>query len=295
LQSYIDGEIVSQHQNSGEEITVRTIANRKDNSSIDSFLEQTIMTPSGNPITFNELLDVEYVLGYQNIRHYNFNRAITVNAEIDNELTDTIQANKAVMELWDEIRLDHPGITIDTSGQLDDLIEAQNSILSLFLVGVGLIYLILGTQFKSYLQPIIVLLAVPLAFSGAIFGLAVTGSVMSLYTMYGIVALAGIAVNSAIVLVSAANDRIEQGMSRLHATIFAARRRIIPVVITTLTTIAGLFSLAAGFAGKSLVWGPVATSIVSGLFFSTIMILITIPMLYHWSAKFRIKAIQTNH
>jgi len=83
--------------------------------------------------------------------------------------------------------------------------------------------------------------------------------------MYGVVALAGIAVNAAIVLISAANQRLQQGMSVLHATIYAARRRVIPILITSMTTIAELFSLATGLGGSSLLWGPVATAIVWGL------------------------------
>ena len=103
---------------------------------------------------------------------------------------------------------------------------------------------------------------------------------MSLFTLYGVVALAGIAVNAAIVLISAANQRLQAGMSLLHATLYAARRRVIPILITTLTTIAGLFSLATGLGGKSLIWGPVAASIVWGLGFSTVLTLIVIPLLY---------------
>ena len=148
------------------------------------------------------------------------------------------------------------------------------------LMGIGLIYLILGTQFGSYLQPFLVLVTVPLAITGVVFGLLLTNNPMSLYTLYGVVALLGISVNASIVLISAANDRIKSGMSLLHATIYAARRRVIPIIITSLTTIAGLFSLAAGLAGKSLVWGPVATAIVSGLVFATTLTLFVIPLLY---------------
>jgi len=98
--------------------------------------------------------------------------------------------------------------------------------------------------------------------------------------MYGVVALAGVAVNSAIVLVDAANTRLDAGMSIFHATVYAARRRLIPILITSLTTIAGLFSLAAGWGGKSLVWGPVASAIVWGLGVSTVLTLYVIPLLY---------------
>ena len=119
----------------------------------------------------------------------------------------------------------------------------------LFLMGMGLIYAILGTQFRSYFQPLMILATVPLAFTGVVLGLLITRNPLSLYTMFGVVALAGIAVNSAIVLISAANARLEAGMTLLHATVYAARRRVIPILITSLTTIAGLFSLASGLAG----------------------------------------------
>ena len=86
--------------------------------------------------------------------------------------------------------------------------------------------------------------------------------------------------NSAIVLIAGANDRLAAGMSLLHATLYAARRRLVPILITSLTTIAGLFSLAAGLGGKSLVWGPVATAIVWGITISTVLTLLLIPLLY---------------
>jgi multidrug efflux pump subunit AcrB len=95
-----------------------------------------------------------------------------------------------------------------------------------------------------------------------------------------VIALTGIAVNSAIVLIDAANDRRRRGMSVLHATVYAARRRVVPIVITSATTIGGLFALATGLGGKSLLWGPVAASIVWGLTFSTVLTLYVVPLMY---------------
>jgi multidrug efflux pump subunit AcrB len=191
-----------------------------------------------------------------------------------------VRANRLIMAEWDRIQAEYPTIDLDFTGQLDDINESLEALKLLFLLGIGCIYLILGTQFRSYWQPFMILVTVPLAFTGVILGLLVTGNPMSLYTLYGVVALAGISVNSAIVLISAANQRLEQGMSLLHAIIYAARRRVIPILITSLTTIGGLFSLATGLAGHSLIWGPVATAIVWGLAFSTCLTLIVVPFLY---------------
>jgi len=226
------------------------------------------------------LVTADYGSGQYNIRHYNFRRSITMEADIDETLVDTVQANQMIEQEWQRINSNYPSIDLDFAGQLDDIQESLDALWVLFILGVGCIYLILGTQFRSYWQPFIILVTIPLAFTGVVLGLLVTGNPMSLYTLYGVVALAGISVNAAIVLISAANQRLEKGMTLLHAIIYAARRRVIPILITSFTTIAGLFSLAVGLAGHSLLWGPVATAIVWGLAFSTCLTLIVIPLLY---------------
>ncbi len=281
LQSYVDGELVTRYQRLGEEIDVRLLAVKNPDAPVEALLEQTMSTPDGSTIVLGELVNVSYEEGLMNIFHYSYSRSITLESDIDDDLVNTVQANQILLDYWDSIRLDYPGVKLDTSGQLDDIQESLDSMLMLFVMGVGLIYLILGTQFKSYFQPLIVLLSVPLAFAGVILGAIISGNtVLSMYTLYGVIALSGISVNAAIVLISAANARIESGMNVVSATVFAAKRRVIPVLITSFTTIAGLFSLAAGVAGESLVWSPLASAIVSGLFFSTMLILIIIPIFY---------------
>ena len=183
-------------------------------------------------------------------------------------------------DAWRGYSGEFPAIDLDFSGELDDIQESLDAILILFVFGVGVMYAILGTQFRSYWQPFMILSTVIMAFTGVTYGLLVSGNPLSLYTIYGVVALAGIAVNAAIVLISAGNQRLRAGMTVLHATIYAARRRVIPILITSLTTVAGLFSLATGLGGRSLIWGPVATAIVWGLAFSTTLTLIVVPLLY---------------
>jgi multidrug efflux pump subunit AcrB len=280
ISAYVDGEIVNDFQDQGEEVKLRVLAKQDHWYDIEELLRQTISLPNGRSVAIGELVIPEHGYGQHNIRHYNFRRTITLEADIDKEVIDTVAANGVIVEEWKNLQKEFPNIDLDFSGVLDDINESMGAIGILFLFGVGLMYIILGTQFRSYFQPFLILVTVPLACTGVVLGLLVTNNPISLYTLYGVVALSGISVNAAIVLISAANTRLHNGMSLLHATVYAARRRVIPILITSLTTIAGLFSLATGLAGTSLIWGPVATAIVWGLAFSTILTLFVIPMLY---------------
>jgi multidrug efflux pump subunit AcrB len=280
IRLYVDGEIVTFMQDQGEKVEVRVRAEPEAMSGIDQLLNQPVPLPDGGQVVLRELVRIETGPSKESIRHYNFRRTITLEADIDRERLNEVQVNRLIAEEWEKVRLQFPNVSLDFSGALDDIQESLDAMLLLFIFGIGLMYLIIGTQFRSYLQPLMILVTVPLAFTGVVIGLLVTGNPMSLYTMYGVVALTGIAVNSAIVLIDAANKRLRSGMSVLHAIVYAARRRVVPILITSFTTVAGLFSLATGLGGKSLLWGPVASSIMWGLGVATIMTLFVIPLIY---------------
>lgn len=320
LRLLIDGEVVGEIQDQGEKVELRIKAENQAYNDVGDVLDFRIPTPSGEQVALKELVLENRGRSLGSIHHYNFKRTVTLQADLVKyeqpdfwtcQLEpaikktqkdygqcnlDTVTANKLLKEEWQKIAANHPNISLDFSGQLDDIQESMNAIGQLFLMGIGLMYLILGTQFKSYFQPIMILATVPMAFTGVILGLLITQNPMSLYTLYGVVALSGIAVNAAIVLISAANDRLyKKGMNLTHATIYAARRRVIPIIITSLSTIAGLFSLAIGLGGKSLVWGPVATAIVWGVGFSAILTLVAIPTLYRLSMAGKAKKLKSAH
>jgi multidrug efflux pump subunit AcrB len=278
---HVDGEVVADMRDRGEKLELRVRAHPRTVARIDALLSDPVALPGGGITQLGALLVAEERSSPGLIRHWNLRRAITVEADLDRDQIDTVQANRMLREQWDEMRGRFPGADLDFSGELDDIEESLAAMGPLFLLGVGLIYLILAGQFRSYWQPlIIILVTLPLAFTGVTLGLLVSRNPMSLYTLYGVIALTGIAVNAAIVLIDAANARRAAGMRTLHATIYAARRRVIAVLMTTATTIAGLSSLAFGFGGQSLLWGPVAASIVWGLAFSAVLTLFAIPVIY---------------
>jgi multidrug efflux pump subunit AcrB len=293
LRLHLDGEIVAFMRDQGEKVELRVRGLPREQQDITAVLNDPIALPGGGTTTFAALAKQETGKSRGMIRHFNLRRALTVEGDLDEKILESTQAVKLIQAEWDKISRNYPNTDLDFGGALDDINESLDAMFGLFLMGIGLIYLIIAAQFRSYFQPLLILTTVPMAFTGVVAGLLVTGNPLSLFTLYGIIALTGIAVNSAIVLIDAANARIAQGMRPLHATIYAARRRIIPIIMTTSTTIAGLFSLAFGLGGKSLIWGPVAMSIVAGLTIATILTLFMVPALYrafmrgHTAADFR--------
>ena len=280
LRLYGEGETLTSIRDDGEKVDVVVRARPETLSDIDALLQREVPLDDGRRVQLGTLVDAELGISKGYIRHYQLRRAITVEADLTPGEIDTVGANDRLKAAWTQLQPRFPQAALDFSGELDDIQESLDSMLKLFALGLGLIYLILATQFKSYWQPILILVTVPLAVTGVVLGLFVSNNPLSLYTLYGVIALTGISVNSAIVLIDAANDRLAKGMSVLHAAVYAARRRVVPIVITTTTTIGGLFSLAVGLGGKSLMWGPVAASIVWGLGFSTVLTLFAVPLLY---------------
>ena len=275
-----DGEVAAHFQHQGEKIEVRVLAKEENSRGVADLLKTPVPLPSGGVILLESLVSAHANRGPESVRHFNYRRAITVEAALDKTRMDVVTANQRIKAAWATMHDRYPGMDLDFTGILDDIYEAMDAIGVLFLLGLGLMYMILGTQFRSYFQPFMIFVTVPMAFTGVVFGALLSGQSLSLYTLYGVVALSGIAVNASIVLISATNDRRLAGMVLLHAVLYASRRRLIPIVITSVTTIAGLFSLAVGLGGYSLLWGPVATAIVWGLAFSTLLTLFLVPLLY---------------
>jgi len=280
----VDGEVVAFTRDAGDKVELRVIANRANGAddlrTIDALLDTPLALPNGTVTRLGALVETDMQPSRGIIKHYNFKRTVTVEGNLDKAVTDTAVANNILKEGWAAIADQYPAVSLDFSGELEDIEESLNAMKVLFLLGVGIMFLILAAQFSSYFQPLMILMTVPLAFTGVAFGLAISGNPLSLYTMYGVIALTGIAVNSAIVLIDAANERKRAGFATTHAIVQAARRRVMPILITSTTTIGGLFSLAFGIGGKSLLWGPVAASIVWGLAFSTVLTLFVVPLLY---------------
>jgi multidrug efflux pump subunit AcrB len=249
-------------------------------NSVRQLLQLKIPSPDGRLIPFSTVASVEEGKALAAIRRVDGKREVTVTSEAYDE-TRVRMINAQVKRLFDDsLQPLYPEVSLKVGGEFAEFGNLLTQILRIFLLGVFLIYLILGTQFKSYLQPALILLTVPFAFVGVILYLFVSGTPFSTTVLYAGVALAGIAVNDSIVLVSYVNDLKRSGKTTAEAVVEGATTRLRPILLTTLTTIAGLLPTALGLGGKSVVWGPMAATIIFGLIFSTFTALFIIPSLY---------------
>ena len=174
----------------------------------------------------------------------------------------------------------YPGYQLDFQGAFDDVTESFSELWKLFTVGLLLIYVVLGAQFKSFIQPVIIMFAVPFGMIGAMVGLLLLDATLSIVTMLGIGALSGIVVNDSIVLIDFINKYRENGYNKWYAILKGSSLRLRPIVLTTMTTIIGFIPMAIGLGGKSPMWMPVAYTIVFGLALATTMTLLVMPALY---------------
>ncbi len=246
----------------------------------DDLRRLQIGTPSGVQVPLAKIASLEIEQGYSEIKHFKAERSITVFASIDVRKTTAVEVNAAIDANSRNILSPFPGYSIDFEGEFKQFTQAFDNLKQFFTVGVALIYLILSGQFRSFVQPLIILFTIPFAFLGAMVGLVVMGTNFTVLTMYGIVALAGIAVNDAIVLISFINNARARGTGKYASLIEGGVLRMRPILLTSVTTICGLMPMAIGLGGHSESWAPLANTIIWGMIFATFLTLLVIPAVY---------------
>ncbi|MFW5710525.1 MAG: efflux RND transporter permease subunit [bacterium] len=280
IRSSIDGETATTIFKENEEIDVLVQYNVGSIDSMYQLQQLKIPTPSGNLVPFNSVCTIEESSGIASIKRIDGKREVTIEAEAYNE-ERIRQINAEIEQFYNQTFAPSDSRTeFLVGGEFAEFNNLLIQILRIFLIGVFLIYIILGTQFRSYGQPFLILFSVPFSFAGVILFLVLSGTPFSTTVMYAGVALAGIAVNDAIVLISFINNLREENYSTFDAVMRASTTRLRPILLTSFTTIAGLIPTAIGIGGRSVVWGPMASTIIFGLIFSTITALLFIPCLY---------------
>lgn len=280
LRSRFDGVTVGTFFLDNEEIDIIVQFAAKSADRFEDLEQILIPTDDLRLVPLSSVATIKLDNSIGSIRRVEGKREITITADASGDV-DQKAVNSQIRQLWDtQLEARYAGIDLVVGGEFADFSNLLIDILRVFALGIFLMYLILGAQFNSYSQPFLILLSVPFAFIGVVLYLFVSGTPLSTTVIYSAVALAGVAVNDAIVLISFINDLRSEGKSVREAVFESAVTRIRPILLTSLTTIAGLLPTAIGIGGYSVVWSPMASTIMVGLVFSTLSALLIIPLLY---------------
>lgn len=235
--------------------------------------------PTGEVVPFSAVARLEERFGPLIIRRHERERAVTVMAETSGDGADMGAINAGILDRWRELRSLFPGVRVEQGGQFREFWEAFGDLARLFGIGLLLNFMLMSGQFKNWSQPLVIMSVVPLSFIGAMAGLMAARAPFSIATLYGFVALAGVAVNDSIVLLDFVNRLRREGLDRWESLRQAGRLRLRPILLTTVTTVFGLLPMALGLGGSSQTWQPLASTIVAGLAVATGMCLLVIPCL----------------
>jgi multidrug efflux pump subunit AcrB len=205
---------------------------------------------------------------------------VTVSSDVDTDKTTSIKVNRLLETKFRDISQRYLGYSVKYGGEQEESIKSLKSLVKAFFFAFLIIFLILASFFKSLIQPFVVMLAIPFGLIGVIFAFLIHGQPLSFMAIIGIVGLNGIVVNDSIVLVDFINKLRASGMNRRESIIKAGQMRIRPVILTTITTVGGLSTVAYGIGGRDPFLVPMALAICWGLLFATGLTLIIIPCIY---------------
>ncbi|MEO1528366.1 MAG: efflux RND transporter permease subunit [Planctomycetota bacterium] len=281
------GEEVMRVQRGRHEVKIMVTYPREDRRLLSNFDEIRVRLADGVERPITELAEVDVVRSYSEINRIDQARSITVSADLD-ETTGNAEeiVGNFKEEFLAEVLPRYPGIKVRWEGQQERRAESFGSLFKGFGIALAVMFVLLAIEFKSAIQPILVMLIIPFGALGAVVGHMIMDMPLTLFSFYGIIALTGIVVNDSIVLIDFINSRVRAGMPIGQALTESGTRRFRPVLLTTITTIGGLIPILLETSIQAQILIPMATSIAFGEFFATIVVLYLVPVSYslYWSA-----------
>jgi multidrug efflux pump subunit AcrB len=277
------GEEVMRLQRGRHEVKLMVRYPRDERRTFATLEEIRVTGADGVKRPIGELADVTVARGYSEINRLGQKRSITITADIDvakSTLTSALVTADMEKRLMPDLLKEYPAVRVRWEGQREQSNESLRSLGVGFIVALFAMFVLLTMEFKSYFQPFIILGAIPFGCAGAVFGHALMGMPLTLFSMFGLVALAGVVVNDSICLVDFINLRVREG----HPLRFALREsgclRFRPVMLTSITTIGGLLPLLLEKSFQAQFLIPMATALAFGLAMTTLLVLILVPVLY---------------
>ncbi len=273
------GEEVQRLPRDGQDVKVKVRYPLESRESIESLKNFRVRTNDGRELPLLAVADLEYAPGINRIQRWNGNRAARISADLKEQVRDDIMKDldENFFPAWEER---YPGIIRGAVGQAEGEQRFIKEVMGLYLIAFFAMYTMLAVAFRSYWQPVLILLAMPYAFVGAIVGHAVLGMTMAIFSYFGIAAAAGVVVNDNLVLMDYCNRLRDQGLSARDAIIEAGVVRFRPILLTSVTTIVGLTPMMLERSIQAAFLQPIVVALAFGVFFAFFVTLLMVPSLY---------------
>jgi multidrug efflux pump subunit AcrB len=274
----------------GENIDVMIRVDEQSIKTVEDLLNLRVPNQMGNRILLREIVEVENGDSYATLIHQDGKRSISIIGAIDQQRTNVNAVNQKVVKVLDSFKKKFPSIGVEVGGEQKEMMEGFMDLGKAYVLAIFLIFIILATLFNSIAQPLIIMLAIPFGFIGVMLTLFFHGMPISFMAFMGFVGLSGVVVNDSLILVNFIKQRIKEGMPVEAAVLDGAKKRLRPVILTTVTTAVGLFPLAYGwFGGEEPFIRPMAMVFSWGLIFATGITLFIIPCFLVMSMNTRIR------
>ena len=278
--SFFGSEALRQ-QRGRDEIRVMVRLPKVDRDRLSSLERMILMTPQGGEVPLSEVAMLSWGRAFSEIQREEGMRVVHVTADVDtavanaNEILDRVSE-----ELMPVLMERYPQLSFSLEGQSREQGDTMGSLGTGFLLALGLIFALLAIPFNSYIQPMIIMMAIPFGFIGAVAGHIAMSYDLSLISLMGIVALAGVVVNDSLILIVSVNDYRSKGYGHLEAVIQGGMRRFRPILLTSLTTFMGLIPMIFEPSVQARFLIPMAISLAFGVLFATLLILLVVPAVY---------------
>jgi HAE1 family hydrophobic/amphiphilic exporter-1 len=275
------GSTTSEIQVGQESYEVDVRLSDYDQNSINDLEDFRIVTPDGRLVPLSVVANIDSARGYARINRINGKRTVTVQGDVDTQRANALAVlEHTKVNFFPEFKSRYPNVDIAIEGQADSGETTAASMRRGFLLGLIGVFLLLSFQFRSYVEPLVVMFAIPMALIGVVWGHLIMGFELSMPSMMGFVSLSGIVVNDSILLVEFLKLRVREGHDVIEAAKMASRERFRAILLTSVTTIAGLIPLLFEKSTQAQVLIPLITSIVFGLLVTTMLVLLVVPSLF---------------
>ncbi|NLE64614.1 MAG: efflux RND transporter permease subunit [Elusimicrobia bacterium] len=245
-----------------------------------AFEKILVQNTQGDLVPLQAVARIEEAEGINSIGHYNGKRVVYVTAEVDDKQATSLGVNSMLAKTFQDVPKRYPGYSLYFGGEHQKNMESMMSLGVAAIFALLMIFIILAASFGSLVQPFIIMVAIPFGFMGVILAFFLHGLPLSFFAFIGMIGLAGVVVNQSIVLLDFINELRRQGVSRRESIITAGRLRLRPIFMTSMTTIAGLVSIAYNFGGGDPFIRPMALAMLWGLAVSTMLSLLVTPCIY---------------